>query len=192
MRIYILVVIVGPLAGYANQEIGNPEDTVRYFYSQLFQSAGEQEYSKRVEHLEPVITDIFSVSTMARLTIGRQWRSLTDPQKRQFEDAMKHFIVSSFASRFKGQGHRFTIGSNEHLGSNRVIVKTKLITDQGEQADLDYQLIEENNQWHIFDIIANGVSDLAMKRSVYSTQFEAGGFESVLETIKARTEENEP
>lgn len=185
----ILVAILAPLGSYGDD---NAEQTVTHFYTRLLESSSKSGYEKRVEYLEPVVAETFSVSTMARITMGRNWRPLTDTQKREFRNLLQKFIVSSLANNFEGSGHRYEIGPTRQLSPNRVMVKTTLNTTEGEQADLIYQLIQEDNRWYIYDIVANGVSDLAMKRSIYAKQFESDGFESVLATIRSSIEENEP
>jgi phospholipid transport system substrate-binding protein len=45
-------------------------------------------------------------------------------------------------------------------------------------------------QWKIFDVVANGVSDLSLKRATYSTTFKSSGVNGVIEEIKQTIQNN--
>lgn len=47
-------------------------------------------------------------------------------------------------------------------------------------------LKEKGNSWRIINIIANGVSDLALKRSEYTTILQREGFDSLVAKINER------
>ncbi|MEK9824157.1 MAG: ABC transporter substrate-binding protein, partial [Gammaproteobacteria bacterium] len=68
-------------------------------------------------------------------------------------------------------------------------VRTTLQT-KTESVDLDYQLQLKNGEWRIYDVIANGVSDLSLKRSNYASLFATGGLETVQREIRDNIRRN--
>ena len=50
----------------------------------------------------------------------------------------------------------------------------------------DYMLKEKGNSWRIINIIANGVSDLALKRSEYTTILQREGFDALITKINEK------
>jgi phospholipid transport system substrate-binding protein len=76
----------------------------------------------------------------------------------------------------------FSITATEPIATNRKRVRSILETST-ETVTLDYQLQQEDGTWRIYDIVANGVSDLSLKRSNYSAMFKKGGLESVRQEI---------
>ena len=69
-------------------------------------------------------------------------------------------------------------------------MRTQLHTDS-EKVDLDYQLVDLGGQWKIFDVVANGVSDLSLKRATYSATFESSGVTGVIEEIRQTIKDNQ-
>jgi phospholipid transport system substrate-binding protein len=47
-------------------------------------------------------------------------------------------------------------------------------------------LKEKGNSWRIINIIANGVSDLALKRSEYTTILQREGFDALINKINEK------
>lgn len=69
--------------------------------------------------------------------------------------------------------------------------RSRLITSAGEQVDLVYQLHEVAGGWYIFDIVANGVSDLSLKRAAYGAIYQAEGLAGIIEAINNSINRND-
>ena len=68
----------------------------------------------------------------------------------------------------------------------RILVQSYLIKSDGGQVQLDYLLHRTGNQWRIVNIIAEGVSDLALKRADYSAFFKSKGFDALLKKLNEK------
>ena len=140
-------------------------------------------YEQRLSIVEPAVSDHFQIHTIARISLGRHWRSLSTEDQAGFQALLDDLVSSTYASRFKeDNGQVFSITATEPIATNRVRVKSILETST-ETVTLDYQLQQENGAWRIYDIVANGVSDLSLKRSNYSAMFKKGGLEPVRQEI---------
>ena len=73
---------------------------------------------------------------------------------------------------------------------NRKLVQTRFIKADGEEIRFNYILHQANDQWKIINIIVNGVSDLALKRTEYSSILKKNGYLSLIEKLLAQIEEN--
>jgi len=148
-------------------------------------------YSDRIQLLTPIVESSFDTTTVARVALGRNWRKMEDQHKATITDLMGEVIVTSYASRFPTYTQQyFEILGQKSIKSNRVIVRTQLHTDS-ELVDLDYQLVDLDGQWKIFDVVANGVSDLSLKRATYSATFESSGVTGVIEEIRQTIKDNQ-
>jgi phospholipid transport system substrate-binding protein len=54
---------------------------------------------------------------------------------------------------------------------------------------LDYLLHRPGNQWLIVNVIAQGVSDLALKRADYSAFLKSKGYEALLKKLNQKINE---
>ena len=104
---------------------------------------------------------------------------------------MTELISSSYTSRFNDyDGQTFVIVESSSIASNRTRVKSVLNTNS-EVVNLDYQLLTRDDTWRIYDIVANGVSDLSLKRSNYAALFASGGLEAVIADIRDSINKNQ-
>jgi phospholipid transport system substrate-binding protein len=80
--------------------------------------------------------------------------------------------------------------STNPLANGNVIVSTKLVLVEGEPVQLDYLLRSGSGGWQIIDVFLSGtISELAARRSEYSTVFRTGGAAALVELLRKKTAE---
>ncbi len=163
-------------------------DTVRRLQAALLQSMREANtYPQRVAKLAPLIRQTHDMPRIARITLGRHWRSLNATQRKRFDEVFFRLSVSVYASRFKSwDGERFVVDAEKPSRHGRMLVKTRLLRRNGKPVHLDYLLRKKNGRWRIINVIANGVSDLALKRADYSYEIRQHGFEALISRLKSK------
>lgn len=145
-------------------------------------------FAGRYERLEPVLTRVFAFQTMARIATGGHWQSLTAEQRRRLADAFARFSIATFASRFDGySGERFEIAGEEQTARGSVLVRNRLVADNGETVPIDYLLRHVSGESRIVDIYLDGaVSELATRRSEYISVLDNGGFGELMARLEGR------
>ena len=68
----------------------------------------------------------------------------------------------------------------------QVLVRSRIVKGKDEVARLDYVLRETKDGWRIINIMANGVSDLALKRVEYRSILERDGFPALIDMLKKK------
>ena len=174
----------------AAEKHGDPLDPISRFHAGLIEMMKTPNYVDRNTQLRPIVQETFDTATVARIALGRNWRNLPEGNKTILVSLMGEVIVSSYASRFpEYEEQQFEVIGEVPMKSNRTIVRTRMLTTT-ETVELDYQLVSLEGQWKIFDVIANGVSDLSLKRATYSSTFKSSGFNGVIEEIKETIQNN--
>ena len=171
--------------------LAGPEDTVEKFHAALTEAMQSGNYDNRLVVIQRAVDTCFQVHTISRISLGRNWRQLDSSQQGEYEGLIKALVTSTYAARFKEyNGQVFHIDSTAAITKNRHRVKSTLAT-RTETVSLDYQLQQIDEEWRIYDIIANGVSDLSLKRSNYASLYADGGLNAVTEDIKASIRKNQ-
>ena len=172
-------------------DIPRPEETVSEFQHTLTKVLKEKHYEAKLSLLLPSVSKLFAVDTIARISFGtRSWKLLNDNERKVFQTLTTNLIASTYAARFKEfKDQRFEINESISLRKNRHAVKTQLFS--GEAAvSLEYHLQNKGSAWQIYDIVANGVSDLNLKRSAYGKTLAEIGFSGLVDDIKKEIKKN--
>ena len=101
---------------------------------------------------------------------------------------MRRLSELTYADRFSATDEqvRFVTLSEQAARRGRVLVRTRLERDSGEPVTLDYVLTNTPGGPRIVNVLANGVSDLSLKRAEYAAVIRTEGVDG-LERRLART-----
>ena len=143
----------------------------------------------REEMLAPVIESSFDFESICRIVTGRYWKSASDEQKARFTSTFKKLSVATYASNFSSfSGEKFQTEGSE-ADHEALIVRTTLRPAQGEPVTLNYLLRQSNEHWRIMNVVAQGVSDLSLKRADYTAVIKTEGFDSLINRLEKKSAE---
>jgi phospholipid transport system substrate-binding protein len=138
-------------------------------------------YKGRYDRLEPLIKASFDLPFISRTVMGRYWETLNQEQRSKFIETFSELSIATYAGNFDSySGERFKTISEKEVSGGRIQVQTRLIKSDGGEIRLDYILHRIDYQWRIINVIAEGVSDLALKRAEYSAFIKNKGFDALL------------
>jgi phospholipid transport system substrate-binding protein len=147
-------------------------------------------YRGRYDQLAPVIQASFDLPFISRTVAGKYWETFNNEQRSRFVDTFSKLSIATYAANFDTySGERFKVVSEKELSSGRILVQGQLIKSDGGQVQLDYLLYRIDNQWRIINVIADGVSDLALKRADYSVFLKNKGFKALLAKLNEKIAE---
>jgi phospholipid transport system substrate-binding protein len=158
---------------------------------EIMRSADELGYVGRFERISPAVAETFDLPFMAAKSMGRHWKKLPETDQQRWLAIFTRHIAANYAGQFTGfSGEAFeTLGEETAIRDTRV-VRTRLTRPSDEAVQLNYRLREVSGEWRIIDIYLNGtVSELALRRSEYSSVLKREGFEKLLSTIDEKVKE---
>jgi phospholipid transport system substrate-binding protein len=144
-------------------------------------------YPGRYDQLAPVIKASFDMPFISKTVLGKYWETFNNGQRSRFVEAFTQMSIATYAANFdRYSGERFKMVSEKELSGGRILVQSQLIKSDGGQVQLDYLLHRTGSQWRIVNIIAEGVSDLALKRADYSAFLKNKGFEALIKKLNEK------
>jgi phospholipid transport system substrate-binding protein len=149
-------------------------------------------YRGRYQRLAPVVTSSYDLPFISKVVVGRYWSTLSPKQQEQFVKTFTKLSIATYANQFAGySGERFKNISAEESPKGHFMIKTILIKANGEEIELDYILHQKERQWQIINVIAQGVSDLSLKRAQYTSYLKENGFDGLLQKINEKIQSYE-
>jgi len=188
------LVMAGPRAARAGEE-SEPADTVRRFYAALLAVMKDGQklgFAGRRDQLAPAIRKAFDFPLMTKLMVGAQWQGFAAEQQQQIVDAFSAFSIATYANRFDDySGERFDVEPTaQPANSGDVVVRSQLVKSDGDKIELDYLTRRDAGNWQIIDVYLSGtVSELATRRSEFSSVIRRGGVAALLDLLQRRVVE---
>jgi phospholipid transport system substrate-binding protein len=144
----------------------------------------------RVKALEPELRRDYDLPLTTRLVVGPSWRSMSPEEQQALVAAFSDYTIAVYASRFKSySGERFVVDpAVDKLPSGDVIVHTKLLPHEGDPVELAYLERNEPDGWRIIDVLLSGtISQMAERRSEYSSALRDGGAAALIRLLRQKT-----
>jgi phospholipid transport system substrate-binding protein len=175
---------------FAVPQSESAEDTVNNLHAELLlamQLPEKTSVAKRIETLKPVIEASFDFTTIAKIILGDSWPTLSNEQRSLFQDTLQRLSVATYADHFsKFSGEKFLV-TKVNDKKQLTIVDTRLIPVNGSVDDksisMRYLLTRKDDRWQIINVIAQGVSDLALKQAEYAYVIKKDGFKGLVSQL---------
>ncbi len=146
------------------------------------------DFTARSAFLRPLVERTLDIPRMGRFIFAANWRTFDEAAQQDFIAAFSRLSVANYAKHFdQYKGERFEAVAVEQPDEARARVRHRLIKGSGEAVAFDYLLLNSGGVWRIVNIITDGVSDLALKRSQYAMLYNEGGLEAVIAEIDAQS-----
>ncbi len=141
-------------------------------------------FKGRYDKLDPAVRKSHDLPKIARIVVGKQWEELSAEQQAKLETVFSQLSISAYAHNFKDySGESFTFVSEEETGRGGVVIHSDLNIPGEKSVRFDYMMKKKDDGWRIINIIADGVSDLALKRSEYTSVLSKDGFDKLIAKI---------
>ncbi len=142
-------------------------------------------FKGRYAKLLPAVRGSHDLSFIAQLTLGPYWGKLAPASRQAFVHAFTQLTVATYAAQFRRySGQAFHRSAAQATAQGGVLVETELMTRGHKDATIDYLVAPAAGRWQIVNIVANGVSDLALKRAQYTAIMRKKGFASLLAMLR--------
>lgn len=147
---------------------------------------GEDKALERRQRLWNEISPIFSFEEMSKRALGQHWKKRTPEEKKEFVELFTNILKDSYIGKtdtYSGEKIVLLGEKKEDIYAN---VQTKLITNKGTEALVDYRMLNNQGKWKIYDVIIEGVSLVNNYRSQFNNILMKSSFEELVQKIKEK------
>jgi len=182
-----VLLVLAILSCRADAMPANGGNTVQGFYDALLNTMKSGQTlgrSGRFTQLQPVVHRIFDIPSMARLSVGSSWATLTEAQRQQVTESLGRYISAIYADRFDSySGQKLQVTGEQPAGAG-LMVRSQIVKVNGEPVNVDYMMRRSGDSWLIADIYLDGaISELATRRSEFSAILKNGGVDGLIAAL---------
>lgn len=173
------------------RESAKPEALISDFNSTLLtvmRDAKALKYAGRRDVLRKQLDDVYHLPVMARIAVGAHWRKLTPAQQTTLVTHFSRLTLATYASRFNGwSGEKFEMRGVQPVRDKTVLVKTAIVRPNDDPVEINYLMRRFEAGWKVIDVfLKESYSELATKRSEYSSILRRQGFDALIRQLDAK------
>ena len=135
--------------------------------------------------LESVLRNSVNYRDMARKSLGVTWVSLSDAEKRQFDDLFVQVLRDAIAFRYAFSDIEL-IYLGERQEKDHAEVRTLFRRHKGDTA-VDLRLVNQSGRWLIYDVVIDGVRLVENYRSQFAHVIKETTFVGLVSKMEAIT-----
>jgi len=147
---------------------------------------------KAAELIENKIVPHFNFTRMARLAMGRNWRSATPEQQKELASEFKTLLVRTYATaltNYRDQQIDYK-PLRAKADDKEVTVKSDVKPSGSSQpVAIDYEMEKTDNGWKIYDVKVGGVSLVTTYRDTFASEVRERGIEGLIKSLAAKNRE---
>jgi phospholipid transport system substrate-binding protein len=185
----LLGLLLGSPLWAADEGAKAPVENLHATLIGVMKDATQLGYQGRYARIAPAVEAAFDLDFMAKFVLGPDGKDLSPADQARWRDAFERITVATYAGRFTGfGGEQFQTLGEEPAAQDTVFVKTVLDRPEpAEDVQLTYRVRKTDTGWKIVDVYNKGtVSELALRRSDYSSVLKREGFDKLLQTVDAK------
>ena len=200
-RPYVIGVGIALLLGLSLTPLlataGTATEAVKSTIDQVVSLLEDKELKKpdrvveRRQKLQKIIGDRFSYEEMAKRSLGAHWNQLNETQRKEFVGLFEQLLLRTYTGRIEAYSGEQTQYLGERREGDYAEVRTKLIARKGE-LPIDYRLLSNSGEWHVYDIVVDGISMSSNYRGQFTNIIRTSSYEDLVNKLKNKTETFKP
>ena len=141
------------------------------------------------EKLWEQVDTIFDFNLLSQKALSRNWPAMNDEEKTEFVGLFRKLLGRSYLKRIESydneniQYHRESFSTPE----NAEVFTT--IESKGQQYDLNYRLLQREEEWKVYDVSIEGVSLVSNYRAQFNGFLRKNTIQQLLSSLKTKIEE---
>ena len=167
-------------------------DTVQGLYDTLLstmKNARTLGQSGRFVKLEPVVRRTFDIASMARLSVGPSWSTMSESQRQKVTDGFGRYISAIYADRFDSYAGQKLQVTDEQPAAGGIMVHSLIVKANGEPVKVDYLMRKNGDSWLIADIYLDGaISEVATRRSEFAAILKSEGVDGLIAALNRKAD----
>tara|TARA_R110001592_G_scaffold329733_3_gene611620 strand:- start:867 stop:1442 length:576 start_codon:yes stop_codon:yes gene_type:complete len=183
--IFLIMMLVMPSVAFAVQE---PTERVKLGVTDIISIASNSALSveQKKQSLSDVIEKHVDIQASAQRVLGKYWRQASDTEKRQFMVLLKGVLVDTYIVLLEQYDNQTVDYTNETIKKKvYASVDTEIHTKEN-IIPVSYQLYQRNNEWKIYDFVAEGLSMIRTFSNDYKSTLKKSGVTGLNEALAAK------
>jgi phospholipid transport system substrate-binding protein len=191
---FVMALLVGlpsmSLAATATESVkGTIDKVLHILQDKEMKKADRTEERRRL--IEKTIGDRFGWEEMAKRTLGTQWGKMTEKQRQEFVDLFRTLLTNTYIGRIETYSGEQIQYINERLQDGFAEVRTKVSSGKTE-FPMVYRMLHKSGDWHVYDIVLDGVSLVANYRGQFGKILHSSGYDDLVEKLRTKSEKITP
>ena len=195
--LWIVYFVALPTLASSQSTIVRPEEIVHGAATRLIETFTEnsEKVSQNPAYVIQVVYDtlfpIVDTKRMARIALGKHWKSATQKQRERFVDGFEKLLLKTYSTAFSAfNGQRVTFSAARfNKKKSKALVHSDIFRQSGPPISVDYKLyLTKKGEWKVYDAVVDGMAIVSSFQSLFYKQIDESGLDHTLKSLNTKVE----
>jgi len=177
----------------ANADKQSPQEVIETAVQQLAETMDgrQEELADNRQSLYVLIDEIllprFDRKYAAQLVLGKNWKNADEAQRERFIEAFYQALVRRYADgvlEFEQERVK-VLPFRGDLTKKRTKVRSTVQLNDGSKVAVDYELVNRDSGWLMFNIVIEGISYVRNFRAEMDSEIRGSSLEAVIKRLES-------
>ena len=145
--------------------------------------------AQRLAGMNRLLFELADVPLIARLVLGRHWRTASEAQRTAYLDAFRIYALDSLAYRFArlggGVGYQL-LGRCVADGKDALVPTEVRLPNRPDPVRIEWRVRQEEATYRLIDVAVEGVSLVVSNRSEFDSVVNRDGLDALIAQIQGK------
>ena len=143
---------------------------------------------QRRDMVTDIVEDMIDWQEVGRRALAIHWRKRTPEERKEFTTLFRDLLKRTYSDKLDiYAGESIIYDSEKIIDGTRAVVKTRMINKKkGEEATVEYRLIQNGDQWLGYDLVIEGISAVNNYRVQFNEVITNSSYENLIKKMKNR------
>lgn len=179
----LLFTVQGVWAGPPTDQLRPAVDRV----IQIVQDAGLKGGAKTAERrgaIRNISDGLFGWREMAKRSLGAHWKERTEAEREEFVRLFRDLLERSYISTIERYSGEQITYAGDSIDGNQAIVRTKFLTKQRQEVQIDYRMMRHADRWLVYDVLVENVGLVGNYRTQFNQIIRASSFDELVKKMR--------
>jgi phospholipid transport system substrate-binding protein len=142
------------------------------------------------EKLRQVIGQRFNYKQMVMRSLAKNYKDRSDKERKEFTSLFKKLLENSYASKIENYKDEKINYVDERVKGKYAMVRTQIVRKDG-VVDVDYKMLNDGDQWLVYDFVIEGVSLIRNYKSQFSKIISTESYAALVSKLSKKVGELE-
>ena len=125
---------------------------------------------------------------MAKRSLGSNWARRTPQEQEEFVRLFTEVLERAYADLIESYSDEKIIYLAEKIDGGYADVSSKVVTTKGEEYSINYRAQLIDNEWRVYDVVAENISLVNNYRSQFSRVIAKSSYEELVRRLKDKSD----
>lgn len=143
------------------------------------------------KQIENEVHAVFDFGEFSSRTVGPRWRTFSQAQKQNFENAFADLLLNTYLSKvtgYNGETVAYT-GETASPDGDKVEVRTVITMKDSKKTPVSYRMLYKNGKWVVYDVIIENISLVKNYRTQFQDILNSASPEDLTARVLAKARE---